>query len=94
MRLYCDNKLAINIAHNSIQHDRTKHIEIAQHLIKEYLKNGFICTPYVPTRKQMVNILTKGLANLQFEKIISKLGMINISIPASLRGVIKINNIL
>ena len=28
MKLYCDNKFAISIAHNSIQHDRTKHIEI------------------------------------------------------------------
>lgn len=31
MRLYCDNKAAINIAHNPIQHDRTKNIEIDTH---------------------------------------------------------------
>ncbi|RVW46001.1 Retrovirus-related Pol polyprotein from transposon RE1 [Vitis vinifera] len=35
MKLYCDNKSAINIAHNPIQHDRTKHIEIDRHFIKE-----------------------------------------------------------
>lgn len=35
MKLYCDNKSAISIAHNLVQHDRTKHIEIDRHFIKE-----------------------------------------------------------
>ena len=35
MKLYCDNKEAINISNNPLQHDRTKHIEINQHFIKE-----------------------------------------------------------
>ena len=48
MRLYCDNKSAISIAHNPVQHDRTKHIEIDRHFIKEKLDSGLICTPYVP----------------------------------------------
>ncbi|PON56572.1 hypothetical protein PanWU01x14_179850 [Parasponia andersonii] len=34
MKLYCDNKSAINIAHNPVQHDRTKHNEIDRHFIK------------------------------------------------------------
>ena len=34
MKLYCDNKSAINIVHNPIQHDRTKHIKIDRHFIK------------------------------------------------------------
>jgi hypothetical protein len=40
MRLYCDNKVTINIPHNSIQHDRTKHIEIDRDFIKENLRPG------------------------------------------------------
>ena len=35
IKLYCDNKSTINIAHNPVQHDRTKHIEIDRHFIKE-----------------------------------------------------------
>ena len=48
MKLYCDNKLAINIAHNLVQPIRTKHIEIDKHFIKEKLEGGLTCMPYVP----------------------------------------------
>jgi len=37
MRLYYDNKFAISIVHNPIQHDRTKHIGSGQTFIKEKL---------------------------------------------------------
>ena len=53
MKLYCDNKSAINIAHNPVQHDRTKHIEIDRHFIKEKLESGLICIPYVNTKNQL-----------------------------------------
>jgi hypothetical protein len=47
VRLYCDNKAAISIAHNPVQHDQTKHVDIDRHFIKEKLREGTICTPYV-----------------------------------------------
>lgn len=37
MKLYSDNKSVINIAHNPMQHDRTKHMEIDRHFIEEKL---------------------------------------------------------
>ena len=37
MNLYCDNKVAIQIAQNPVQHDRTKHVEVDRHFIKENL---------------------------------------------------------
>ena len=82
MRLYCDNKSAISIAHNPVQHDRTKHIEVDRHFIKEKLDSGMICTPYVSTQNQLADILTKGLNCSNFERIISKLGMENTYSPA------------
>ena len=83
MRLYCDNKsAAINIAHNLIQHDRTKHVEVDKHFIKEKLDSGLIYTPYVSTRGQLVDILTKRSASAQFQEIIIKLGMNDIYSPA------------
>nr|KYP55256.1 hypothetical protein KK1_001462 [Cajanus cajan] len=47
MRLYCDNKSAIIIAHNPVQYDRTKHIEVDRHFIKEKLDYGMICQNHV-----------------------------------------------
>ncbi|BAT89905.1 hypothetical protein VIGAN_06103300, partial [Vigna angularis var. angularis] len=77
----CDNKSAISIAHNPVQHDRTKHIEVDRHFIKEKLDSGMICTPYVSTQNQLADILTKGLNCSKFEGIISKLGMENTYSP-------------
>ena len=51
MRLFCDNQLVISIAHNPVQHDMIKHIEINWHFIKEKLEKGIIQIPYVPYEK-------------------------------------------
>ncbi|KAM0990118.1 hypothetical protein ACFX2C_008680 [Malus domestica] len=42
MKLHCDNKVAIEIAHNPVQHDQTKHVEIDRHFIKEKLDVGSV----------------------------------------------------
>jgi hypothetical protein len=89
MKLYYDNKVAISIAHNHVQHDRTKHVEIDKHFIKEKLKAGIICMPFVPTTQQIADILTKGLYKSSFEFLISKLGIIDIYAP-TWEGVLKI----
>ena len=81
LKLYCDNKAAISIANNPVQHDRTKHVEIDRHFIKEKLENGVICMPYVPSTQQIADIRTKGLFKPRFDEIISKLGLINIYAP-------------
>ena len=79
MRLYCDNKASIKIAYNPIQHDRTKHVEIHKHFIKEKLENDQICMPYVSLeKKHLANIFTKSLPRQQFQELVSKLRMINI----------------
>lgn len=58
-KLYCDNKAAINIAKNPVQHDHTKHVEIDRHFIKEKIDCGAIYMPFVPTTQQIADILTK-----------------------------------
>ena len=81
MKLYCDNKAEFSIAHNLIQHDRAKHMEIDRHFIKEKPKTGVICMPLVPTTQQIADILTKGLIGPNFEFLTSKLSMIDIHAP-------------
>ena len=51
--LHCDNKTAIEIAHNLVQHDRTKHVEIDRHFIKENLDRKIIQLSFVRSEDQL-----------------------------------------
>ncbi|KAL0536844.1 hypothetical protein IC582_025807 [Cucumis melo] len=81
LKLFCDNKAAISIANNPVQHDKTKHVEIDRHFIKERLDSGSICIPYIPSSQQIVDVLTKGLLRPHFDLCVSKLGLIDIYLP-------------
>ena len=59
MKLCLNNKATINIAYNLVQHDKTKHIKVDWHLIKERLDGGLIYMPYIPTIEQLEDIFTK-----------------------------------
>ena len=82
MKAFCDNKVVIVIAHNPVLHDRTKHVKVDKHFIKEKLENGLIVIPYIPTVEQVADILTKGLPKKQFDDSVSKLAMNDIFKPA------------
>ncbi|KAL6349531.1 hypothetical protein AAG906_034188 [Vitis piasezkii] len=51
IQLYCDNKAVISISHNPVQNDKTKHIEVNRHFIKEKIEKGIIGMTYIPTRE-------------------------------------------
>jgi hypothetical protein len=81
MKLYCDNKAACDIAHNPVQHDRTKHVEVDRHFIKEKLEEKLIEVPHVRSQDQLADVLTKALSNQVFNDCLNKLGMSNIYAP-------------
>ncbi|RDY12006.1 Copia protein, partial [Mucuna pruriens] len=69
IKLFCDNSSAISIVHNLVQHDRTKHIEIDKHFIKEQLDNGLIVRAHDPTGLQVADVSTKGLPTTRFQEL-------------------------
>lgn len=82
MNLYCDNKAAISIAHDLVQHNKTKHVEVDRHFIKDQLKKGSICVSFIQARDQLADVFTKGLSGPQFVLLVSKLEMTDIYSPA------------
>ena len=75
--LYCDNQAAINIFENLVQHDRTKHVEVDKHFIKEKLEAEVIKLPHVRSEDQLEDILTKAVGAQFFEEVLCKLGVGN-----------------
>ncbi|GJV39926.1 retrovirus-related pol polyprotein from transposon TNT 1-94 [Tanacetum coccineum] len=73
--MYCDNKSAIALSCNNVQHSRSKHIDIRFHFIKEHVENGVIKIYFVNTEYQLADIFTKALARERIEFLINKLGM-------------------
>nr|GFA21569.1 retrovirus-related Pol polyprotein from transposon TNT 1-94 [Tanacetum cinerariifolium] len=73
--MYCDNKSAIALCYNSVQHSRSKHIDIRYHFIKEQVENGVIELYFVNTEYQLADLFTKALGRERIEFIINKLGM-------------------
>ena len=82
MKLYCDNRVAISVAHNPVLHDRTKHVEVDKHFIKEKIDNRLVCMTYIPTEEKVANVFTKGLYKRQFDFLVGKLTMEDIFKPA------------
>nr|GEV58326.1 hypothetical protein [Tanacetum cinerariifolium] len=73
--MYCDNKSAIALCCNNVQHSRSKHIDIRYHFIKEQVENEVIELYFVNMEYQLADLFTKALGRDIIKFLINKLGM-------------------
>jgi hypothetical protein len=76
--LKVDNKSAIDLSKNPVHHDRTKHIDIKYHYIRECVDVGRIVLEQISTGDQLTDIPTKSLARVKFQELCERIGIVNI----------------
>nr|GEV49013.1 retrovirus-related Pol polyprotein from transposon TNT 1-94 [Tanacetum cinerariifolium] len=84
MPMYYDNKSAIALCCNKVQHSRSKHIDMRYHFIKEQLENDMVELYFVKTEYQLADIFTKTLGRERLDFLINKLRMRSMS-PETLK---------
>ncbi|GJR66420.1 ribonuclease H-like domain-containing protein, partial [Tanacetum coccineum] len=73
--VYCDNVSAVYMSANPVQHQRTKHIEIDIHFVRDKVAAGHVQVLHVPSRFQYADIFTKGLSYPLFADFRSSLSV-------------------
>jgi hypothetical protein len=74
--ILCDNQSCINMTKNLVFHDKSKHIEIWYHYIRDMVQRGDINLQYVGTYEKVSYVLTKPLSHVKFDHFRDKLGIV------------------
>jgi hypothetical protein len=74
--IHCDNQSCIKLSENPVFHDRSKHIEIRYHFIRDWVQRGTVQLQYISTDDQVANIFTKALPRGKHVYLRDKMGLV------------------
>lgn len=75
---YCDNQSALHLSKNFILHERTKHMELDYHFIRDKVTVGIMDPRYIHMKEQLADLFTKGLSVGPLTHLLSKMSILDI----------------
>ncbi|KAL4297937.1 hypothetical protein GQ457_12G019090 [Hibiscus cannabinus] len=75
--IHVDNKSTIELAKNPVNHERSKHIDVRFHFIRDHVKEGNVELVHVASHDQVADIFTKSLPKVLLDKCKKKIGMMD-----------------
>jgi len=81
MTIHCNNQSCVKLSENPVFHNKSKHIEIKYHYIRDMVQRKEVHVQYLSTHEQIADIFTKPLAKTKFKYFHEKLGLMeNVSL--------------
>ena len=74
--MFCDSQSAIHLSKNTMYHERTKHIDVRLHFIRDIVSNNEIIVSKIGTADNPADIFTKPIAVVKFQAACEKLGIL------------------
>jgi hypothetical protein len=78
VRLLMDNKSAIALSKNPVQHDRSKHIDTRFHFLRECVEQGKVEVEHIGTTDQLADMFTKALGRARFLQLRKAIGVVDV----------------
>lgn len=73
--LFSDNQGAIALAKNPVHHQRSKHVDIRYHYVRQQVQEGHVELDYVPSENNLADVFTKPVTNVRLQKFVALRGM-------------------